>query len=635
MTKAALTSSARLRVLALTLVGVLALAACGARIDTTLTLEEDGSGERVMTLTLEDDLEEVIGGADAVHESIVRHKPDNIEYSGVSTGEDGELIATLTVPFDSTQDYLDKMASLMNASDKTWDGDSTVIITDNPFGQGVAIDESFYSSDILGWLFSGLLADGVVASSNSSNMFENGETTVKFGGIEYEARQPIRLSEVTDQGFDSVRMATNLSGEDISRTITFVLAQKAAYDADPTIYDEHFANLEGAGFDVVQDADSVGLTWDATVTSSQAEDIATATGLALMSEETVFTVSYGAPEEGALSQRLTVENYATCVTICSQNAPHVSDRLTLQDGYELVAGIAYDSGEGFEAELYPDAEPMVWERSYAFSAVTVDLSLGEGASATWVGTFTLGQEESEAIGEATQQLLTPDDGVGTIDVSTQDGSTTYTVTISGGSATEFSERYAAWSERSHAGLTVTELDDHSFLQDHYRVYIALPLSEAVLASAVGVGTEVTVTTPWPQTFQAENLYWPSDGLVDGSSFTFETNGGVDAEIHVKGFTLVGLLALGLAGLLILAVVVFLVVFRKRIGAARKRRQASKAQNAPAQAPTDGTTPGANQGPSSAVMPASPSGTAGTVAPPGAVATTQAPVSGDVNEADYL
>ena len=155
------------------------------------------------------------------------------------------------------------MAGLLAASDQQWSQDNLFVVQESDFVQGAEIRESFTSRQALEWMFAGLLADGVVAEDNASNMSEDGDTTVNFNGISYAQSSPLRFSQIVDHGFTSVTSRTTIKDAGFAREITFWVADKADYTSQQEVFDRHFSGLTDAGFDVVQDAASTGVTWTA------------------------------------------------------------------------------------------------------------------------------------------------------------------------------------------------------------------------------------------------------------------------------------------------------------------------------------------------------------------------------------
>lgn len=604
---------------------VLLLTACGVRIDTQLAVDASGAGARVMTLTLSDNEDALIGGVEAVDASIRRHLPEGVEYSGIARDTDDALVLTLSVPFSSADDYQQTMASLLTAGDLAWPEGDTFTAVQSDFIQGVHLEESFSSGDLLAWMFAGLVADGVVAEENEGDMWELGETTVDFNGVSHESSNPISFSQVADKGFSGVDMTTSFGPEGLTRDIAFTLAQKAQYNSDPALYDGYFAALTEAGLAVEVDASSTGMAWTVGLSADDAEGLAALTNQALSSEETAFTVTPGADGGTPMTLLTEITDFAECSAICSPEAPPVTDTIALPEGNLVEDYDAVVTDAGLELTLAgPGAATATLVRPVSFESTDVELEIARDGEITWSAELTLPTADVEVVGEDVETALASD-GEGDVSVSEDDGKTTYTVVLTGEDAAGFQAAFQRWSGSQGAYLAVVDAQGSGFFRTHYLLEGALPLADVLGASLPADGVDYTLSLPGGESFvDGPDVYTaPADAATDGSSATFRLSDGESFSFEVTGTPIGAWIVYGVLAALLLALAAVGVLFRRQVrstvGRAREawaRRAAARASAAPPQ--TDGAP--------SDVPPAVP------------VAYTSAPVgTGEVQEieADYL
>ena len=556
---------------------VLLLAACGVRIDTQLTVDAAGAGSRVMTLTLSENLDSLLGGTAAVDASIIRHKPAEIDYAGLTTGPAGELITTFTVNFASPAEYTSKMVALLAASDQQWTQDNAFVVEQSLFIQGASIQEEFDSQDILQWMFAGLLADGVVDSSNSGDMFEIGATTVTFNGVAYKANSPISFSQVTDRGFNSITMATAFEGDSYSRVITYRLDDKAVYNSAKDVFDEFFADVESSGVSVVEDTAQVGVTWVASLSADSPERLAELTNTALLSQETAFQVTVGTLEDDPATSSITVVDFAECSAICSPDAPPIEEALTAPAAFTLVSENESSEDGAVQFEMSSAGAEHLFHAVYLFDSVTTELSIGLTGTLTWNGEFVASPQNAAIVGEGFKSLLAPVEGERDVDVSTSDGDTVYTVTITGNTPQEFSEAYRAWSGQESFSLTLTEMPDANLFSVNQQITGDLGFSETVASHLPSKDANHSIVLPFGQSFDAESLTYPISA-VDGARLTFD---GPSATFSAtsSGTTLIGLITGVVLLLAALGAVLLTLLMRKKIAAAIGRKREARERHA--------------------------------------------------------
>lgn len=553
------------------------LAACGAKLDTTLTVTPEGSGTREMVLTLSDDQDHVQGGIDALDASIKRHKPASIDYSGVSVGAQGEWIITFTISFTSPEDYRAKVIEALQASDIAWEPGDGLSVSDTPFVTGIDLTEHYSSADLLQWLFDGLVADGVVSDSDSDNQYENGESVVIFDDVTYKNSQPLGLSEIIDHGFNSVAMSTDVGDDQVTRNIVYHIDEKASYRAQSELYDGFFADLETAGARVQQGTTTTGETWTVTLTGSAA-DVAALTDKALLTDGSVLRVEPLSSGSDPFVAQLDVVDFADCSQICSPDAPTLTDAVTVPSAYTWMDGGQPGDNGATVLDVTVGEARASYQREYGLRSVDLALDLASGGGAHFTATVVVDKDVADAVGERIEEFLTPADGGGTVDVKADDDRTVYTVRISGDTASEFEGHMRSWSGDSEQLLGSYEADSTTFLtlHQHYDVSLGMP---HWLSSRAGGHTSV-VTLPTGLSFEDGVVSQDTIVSVDARTLTMEGGPGIVFSGDASGVKVSGLITLGVIAAVVLLAVALIIVFRRRIARLFTRGRSGAAVDGP-------------------------------------------------------
>lgn len=171
----------RLKVVLIAILAVLCLAGCddGATIGTTLNINDDQSGSRVMEAVIDlPTFDEYFSGTFEDLMAVIEAScPEQLTYSVLNTEE--KKAVTFTLDFNSIADYNTKVAALYA------DGKVEFTMADSIWDTGFSIDENFYSTDLLEWLKTAILESGYVSSDNSSYILADGDSLLKVSGVEY------------------------------------------------------------------------------------------------------------------------------------------------------------------------------------------------------------------------------------------------------------------------------------------------------------------------------------------------------------------------------------------------------------------------------------------------------------------
>ena len=541
----------------LAVAALLVLTACGARIDTTLVLAGDGSGERVMRLTLaEDDVEDIEGGIAAVEASVRAHLPEQLTMSDVETTDDG-YVATMTLAFTSTEDYTTKVAALLEASGSDRSADVVHTVTDTAFLRGTKVDEGFTSADLLGWVGKGLLADGLVDEDEADAAVENGDTAVKVGEKEYESGSYAGVEDILDHGMRELEVTTSRSEAGFTRVVVLGVPSDT-YAAEAAALDAAVEALVPAGSIVTAaDVDS-SHRWTVTF-SGDAAAISAGTDTLLGTSGSVWSWT---ESQGAAGQVVEVVDTFTCGTTCSPDlrratAQHVVPVEWTRTGdhwvLDEVDGQAYVRSDG--------EEPSVYEVPLLVARVDADLALDRAGAGTATLVFSL-PTTAAGDGAAIEALLRPAEGLGTLE-RTDDGTTTrVTVTVDGETAEELSDRLD-----DYAGIDYEARDRGDTFAIDLRLQVELALDE-LLPTPPAEGVHATVHLPVGAKVELGTTFWGEGPTLDGRTFTWVDEDGYSTYVtaDVTGATVAGLVRTGVVVLLVLGLVGVVVWQRRRIAA---------------------------------------------------------------------
>ncbi|GAB2463605.1 hypothetical protein [Xylanimonas ulmi] len=507
---------------------VAVLGACGARLDTVLDVAADGSGSRVMTLTLStDDRDEYVsGGNAALDASIRRHLPPELTYAGLSEKpgtpqgdgtpeESGEVAADFTLEFGSLKEYRAKVASLLAASGETQIPTIDLRIEDTLFLQGVVVRENFTSRDLLAWLEQGLVDDGVVDDGARGNVIEEGDSTVRAAGRTFEAYQPLGVDQIRDVGMRAVTLRTELSDDgQATRTIDYAMGADA-YATNPDQFDAFLAEATPAGGDLREGPEVDGAqTWTMTITAPAA-DLAQATSQALGGGEATFTVGRSFTANPP-AMRLTVTSTADC-SLCSPQAYPVRDTLVLPRQWqpEGAWGEGQESGAG-EYDLGQEGASLTFVRPVPITSAHVTTHAFPDLTFAQTVVLTLAASTDDVVGEDFEAMLSGGDG-SSLRVDRGDDAAVYTLTIERASAHGLD---AAARAAGLAGLGATgwRVDGDGFFRARLRASVEDPFGGWGVADVRSVvlgagGLSVDDAAEGSESVVAELSGWKTAGLI--------------------------------------------------------------------------------------------------------------------------
>lgn len=198
---------------------VLLMTGCneGAQIDTTLSLNADLSGVRVMEVTISDSLEEgeLLATMEELQGLIAQICPSALSW-GYSDASEMDVF-TFQLTFSGKEDYEEKLSSLL--------GEETTITLEAPtsvWASGIQINENFSSAQLLEWLSAGLVDAEYVAAENISKIFKISNTSVEYQGEVYSSNQYISTNQMKYISLSRIHIDTKIIRKGVyERTVTF------------------------------------------------------------------------------------------------------------------------------------------------------------------------------------------------------------------------------------------------------------------------------------------------------------------------------------------------------------------------------------------------------------------------------
>lgn len=202
-----------LSVLLIAITVCMSLTACsaGSMIETTLKINEDLSGVRVMDVYIDESVfsESFKGTLDDLNNVIVANCPSAITYSVAE--KDGTNVYTFELAFTSLDDYKAKVMAV-TGQEPTID----IKLADTIWANGFYASESFDSTALLNWLKTAIVDAGFVSSSDASNIFESGSTMVEYAGEVYDSYSSyINVDEIDNLPLPAIDFLTEMVDYDL------------------------------------------------------------------------------------------------------------------------------------------------------------------------------------------------------------------------------------------------------------------------------------------------------------------------------------------------------------------------------------------------------------------------------------
>lgn len=198
-----------------------------AQTTTTLTINEDESGSRVMEVVLpkENKKEYLKGKLAGRFEKLMKKScPKELDYK--QENYQGGYKFTLTLSFDSLEDYKNKVGKIDDSFNP--EEDLTFEVGKEPFETGIRCRESFDSGDLLQWMEDAVSDSDIVWWWNISTMLNEDTQTLVYGDEEYENDNfwsaAISIDTLEDCYLSTIYIYNNsVTGDKIDRTVVFAV----------------------------------------------------------------------------------------------------------------------------------------------------------------------------------------------------------------------------------------------------------------------------------------------------------------------------------------------------------------------------------------------------------------------------
>ena len=235
------------RILVVALFGIMLafLTACGADVDATVRLNRDGSGERVMEVTIPKTEMRLYGKSDlsSIDTVIADGCPGCMEYS--YSEDNSSIKAEFTLPFSSLEDYQNKLNSFCSKN-VVINGE----ITSTPFATEIEYSENVSTREIMGWLPKLLVDKKVLNARYQNSVFDKISTKFYFSGKEYDIGSGrISVSDNVYCVIDSIDVYTvPAGGEKFTRIIKVNIAEEEVTKNELAIVDCLEESIPEGGF---------------------------------------------------------------------------------------------------------------------------------------------------------------------------------------------------------------------------------------------------------------------------------------------------------------------------------------------------------------------------------------------------
>lgn len=196
-----------------------------AETTTTLTINEDESGSRVMEVVLpKENKKQYLAGKNAgkFEKLIKKSCPKELDYK--QEDYKGGYKFTLTLSFDSIEDYKDKIGGIYESFDA--DEDLTFTVGKEPFESGIEYYEAFDSGDLLQWMEDAVSESGIVWWWQISTMLNEDTQTLVYADEEYANdnfwSSAIKIDTLEECYLSAIHIYNNnVTSDKIDRTVAF------------------------------------------------------------------------------------------------------------------------------------------------------------------------------------------------------------------------------------------------------------------------------------------------------------------------------------------------------------------------------------------------------------------------------
>ncbi|WP_067782494.1 hypothetical protein [Actinomyces vulturis] len=404
------------------------LAACGAKVDTLVTVNDgdDPGGSRVMTLHIADTTntkDRVHGGLDAVDKSIRDHLPPELEYSGISqVGK--EATATFTLNFDNIEDYQTKAQALLDAGNLTSVKARVVYSnTQDKLANGLIYSENFSSTDLLHWIPDALFDDGVIEKSDMSSVLSDGGSKFIIAGHTFEDSYGYpSFADVVNNGVKHVTVEVVIK-DDGTYGLNVVFDDRERINKPrQQLLKDWFTNHSPEGTaveDLTNDGNITGVT--ASYSTDNPEDLSAALQQILAQPEASVTFEAPSPEPGALEAMKQVKILAPCEGICSTEGsyePRIDVAVVVPSAWNAIEPYGFAGND--TVTINGSEGVFVFSKPVTIVNPTLTTSIGLDRSVTQTLEVVITDDLDDQMIESVKAALSPNNVFGDVSVSDYD-----------------------------------------------------------------------------------------------------------------------------------------------------------------------------------------------------------------------
>lgn len=559
---------------ALAAIMLLVLSACGAEVDTNLTLSKDGKGTRTISakLSTENLSESVTGGLKAITASLEKHTPENLSFKGMKENKaDNEATATFELAFDSLTDYETKINELLLASDSDLAAEINTVIENNDFVSGFATEENFTSTDLLGWALDGLVEDGVINESDSGSVFTDGTTKVKYEDKSYESDYSrVFVNQVKDNGFDLIKVNTVMNEDStFNQEIVYQIGNEKVAKLGAKLTDFlKSATVEGELEDYYGEGSMTG--WSQSFTATDTADLATKTNTALGSKKVKYDVEFKSNPEQPTHVISSMKAAVDCDSICSPDGQRVQTSIAYPATYTYVdgtsAGTDYDESNNTIITPQTANFTVNMDKSIPLESINVVTDVAFNRSIQQTYNFLVAGDNAALAGDGFKTLLAPEESIGTFEAQEIEGGVNYVVKISADSAEELNT--ALENYRAAAFVELLYPEGFNFWPDYG---VAFSMSPQSGMGDVAITNGITAAIHLPFAHKFDSAYASEEGWdIKGGDLSVSSEDSIYVQLPASGPSVGTFVIIGIIVLVVLIAALLALIFRKRIRSASKK-----------------------------------------------------------------
>lgn len=187
-----------------------ACTATGSVINTTLNLNEDMSGSRVMDIAVTQSTfnEHFNGTYDDLDAAVTASCPEGITWSRDGSPDTG-MTYHAQLDFSSLDDYREKVGKILGREPSI-----EIAAPDSVWSSGIRAVEDFSSEDLLSGVLDTLVDSGLISSDSRSYVFSSGQVVVNYNSNTYESGSShVDVEEISSIALNGINIMTTVHGD--------------------------------------------------------------------------------------------------------------------------------------------------------------------------------------------------------------------------------------------------------------------------------------------------------------------------------------------------------------------------------------------------------------------------------------